>query len=57
MEEITLGAQGVCFQMLDFVTSKSNSVLKSNSKISVRNYFFLNNYVTSKGAVVTSALH
>ena len=42
----------VCFQMLDFGTSKSNSeVSKSTSNISVENYFFLENYVTSEGAV------
>ena len=41
-----------CFQMLDFGTSKSNSeVSKSNSNILEEKYFFLENYVTSKGAV------
>ena len=38
--------------MLDFGTSKSNSeILKLNSNILVENYFFLENYVTSEGAV------
>ena len=38
--------------MLEFVTSKSNSeVSKSNSNILVENYFFLENYITSEGAV------
>ena len=42
----------VCFQILDFGTSKSNSeVLKSNSNILVENYFFLENYITLEGAV------
>ena len=41
-----------CFKMLDFGTSKSNSeVSKSNSNFLVKNYFFLENYVTSVGAV------
>ena len=40
--------------MLDFETSKSNSeVLKSNSNISVTNYFFFENYVTSEGSAVS----
>ena len=45
----------VCFQMLDFGTSKSNpEVLKSNSwKIT----FFLDNYVTSDGAVSYNVLY
>ena len=53
MEEKTpLSHEVVCFQMLDFGTSKSNSeVSKSNSNILVENYFFLENYVTSEGAV------
>ena len=36
--------EGVCFQMLDFETSNSKSEF-------VENYFFLENYVTSEGAV------
>ena len=53
MEEKTqLSHDVVCFQMLDFGTSKSNyEVLKSNSNSLVENYFFLKNYTTSKGAV------
>ena len=47
MEEKTLMSNKVmCFQMLDFGNSKSNSdVSKSNSNISEENY------VTSEGAV------
>ena len=42
----------MCFQMLDFGTSKSNSeVSKSNSNILVENCFFLDTYGTSNGAV------
>ena len=42
----------VSFQMLDFGTSKSNSeVSKSNLNNLVENYFFLENYVTSEGAI------
>ena len=41
--------------MLDY---ESNSeVLKSNSNILVRNYFFLKNYVTSEGAVSHNVLY
>ena len=46
-----LSHEVVCFQMLDFRTSKSNSeVWKSNS-------FFLKNYVTSEGAVSHNVLY
>ena len=38
----------MCFQMLDFGTSKSYFEI-SKSKF-VENYFFLENYVTSEGA-------
>ena len=38
----TLVAQGVCFQMLDFKTSRVQSQLSSN--ILLRYYFFLKNY-------------
>ena len=42
----------LCFQMLDFGTSKFLSeVSKSNSNILVEDYFFLENYDTSEGAV------
>ena len=53
MEEKTpLSHEVVCFQMLDFETSKSKSELsKSNSNILMENYFFLENYVTSEWAV------
>ena len=56
MEEKTpLSHEVVCFQMLDFETSKSNSeVSKSNL---VENYFFLENYVTSEGAVSHNVLY
>ena len=52
-EKTPLSHKVVCFhQMLDFETSKSNSELsKSNSNISVENYFFLDNYITSEEAV------
>ena len=40
--------------MLDFETSKSNFVKK---KFSVKNYFFLKNYVTSEGAVSHNVLY
>ena len=44
--------------MLEFETSKSNSeVLKSNSKILVRNIFFLESDVTSEGAVSHNVLY
>ena len=42
----------LCFQMLDFGTSRSKyEVLKSNSNILVENYIFLENCITSEGAV------
>ena len=48
----------VCLKMLDFGVSKSNSnVLKSNSNISVENYFFLENYVTSEKAISHNVLY
>ena len=57
-EETPMSHEVVCFQMLDFGTSKSNSeVLKSNSNIFVENYFFLENYVTSEGVVSHIVLH
>ena len=53
-EKTLLSHEGVCFQMLDFETSKSNSVVsKSNSNI----YFFLENYVTFKRAVSHNVLY
>ena len=54
-EKTPLSHEVVCFQMLDFETSKSNSeVSKSNSwKIN----FFLENYVTSEGAVSHNVLN
>ena len=55
MEEKTpLSHEVVCFQMLDFGTSKSN--LRSQI-ILVENYFFLENYVTSEGAVSHNVLY
>ena len=55
MEEKTpLSSEVVCFQMLNFGTSKSNSeVSKSNL---VENYFFLKTCVTSEGAVSHNVL-
>ena len=48
-EKNTLSHEVVCFQMLDFDTSKSKSeVLKSKF---VGNYFFLEKYVTSEEAL------
>ena len=54
-EKKTLSHKVVCFQMLDFETSKSNSeVSKTNSwKITS----FSKNYVTSKGAVSHNVLY
>ena len=44
--------------MLDFETSKSNSeVSKSNTNILVENYFFLEDCVTSEGAVSHDVLY
>ena len=57
-EKISLSHEVVCFQMLDFQTSKWNSeVLKSNSNILVDIYFFLENYVTLVGAVSHNVLY
>ena len=57
MEEKTpLSHEVVCFQMLDFGTSKSNSEV-SIIKYLVENYFFLENYVTSEGAVSHNVLY
>ena len=54
-EKTPLSHEAVCFQMLDFGTSKSNSEV---SKIKfVENYFFLENYVTSEGAVSHNVLY
>ena len=54
-----LVAQVVCFQMVDFETSKSNSeASKSSSNILVEKYFFLENGYTSEGAVsISTAFH
>ena len=59
MEEKTpLSHEVVCFQILDFGTSNSNSeVSKPKSDILVGNYFFLENYVTSEGAVSHNVLY
>ena len=56
-EKTLLSHEVVCFQMLDFESSKSNSeAMKSNSNILVENYFFFKNYVTSGGAVSHNVL-
>ena len=56
-EKAPLSHRVVCFQILDFGTSNSNSeVSKSNSNIFGGNYFFLENYVTSEGAVSHNVL-
>ena len=54
-EKKTLSHKVMCFQMLDFETSKSNSkILKSNSwKITS----FSKNYVTSERAVSHNVLY
>ena len=59
MEEKTpLSHEVVCFQMLDFGTSNTNSeVSKSNSNIIVENYFSLENYVISEGAFSHNVLY
>ena len=50
-EKTHLSHEGVCFLMLDFETSNSKlEVFKSN-------YFFLENYVTSEGAVSHNVLY
>ena len=50
-----LSHEVVCFQMVDFETSNSKSeVSKSNSW---ENYFFLENYFTSEGAVSHNVLY
>ena len=58
-EKIPLSHEVVCFQMLDFETSKSNSeVSKSISNNLVEIYFFLENYfLTSEGAVSHNVLY
>ena len=56
MEEKTpLSHEVVCFQMLDFGTS--NSKLKGLKSNSLKIYFFLENYVTSDGAVSHNVLY
>ena len=53
-----LSHEAVCFHMLDFTTSNSNSeVSNSNSKIFEQNFVFLKNYVTSEGAVSHNVLY
>ena len=44
----------VCFQMLDFETSNSNSKVENKF---VENYFFLENYDTSEGAISNNVLY
>ena len=57
-EKTPLSHEVVCFQMLDFETSKSNSkVSKSKSNILVENYFFLENNVTSEGDIFHNVLY
>ena len=53
-EKPPLSHKVVCFQMLDFETSNSKSELEI---IFVENYFFIGNYVTSKGAVSHNVLY
>ena len=57
-EKKTLSHKLCAFKMFDLETSKSKSeVLNSNSKILVRKYFFLKNYVTSEGAASHNVLY
>ena len=53
-EKTPLSYKVVCFQMLDFETSKL--ILWSQNQI-CENYFFLENYVTSEGAVPHNVLY
>ena len=54
-EKTPLTHKVVCFQMLDFETSNSNSEV---SKIKLlENEFFLENYVTSEGSVPHNVLY
>ena len=56
MEERTpLSHKDVCFQMLDFGNSKTNSKV-SNWNV-VENYFCYENYVTSETAVSQNVLY
>ena len=58
MEEKTpLLHEVVCCQVLDFGTLKSNSNSKPNSNILVENYLFLENSVSSEGAVSHNILY
>ena len=50
-EKTPLSHEVVCFQMFDFETSKSNS------GSFVENYLFLENYVSSEGAVSHNVLY
>ena len=50
-EKTPLAHEVVCFQMLDFETSNSKS------EVSKSNDFFLENYVTSEGAVSHNVLY
>ena len=52
-EKTPLSHEVVCFQMLDFETSNSESEVEIKL---VENYFFLKNYVTSEGAVSHNVL-
>ena len=57
-EKIPFSQEVVCFQMLDFENSKTNSEVSiCNSNILVRNNFFLENYITSEGAVSHNVLY
>ena len=55
-EKTPLSHKGVCFQMLDFQASKSNSESEVLIKF-VENYFFHKNYVTSEGAISHNGLY
>ena len=54
----TIEKEVVCFQLLDFRTSKSISeVKKSYLNILVENYFLLKNHITSVGAISHNVLY
>ena len=52
-EKTLLSHKVVCFQMLDFGTSNSNSTVSKFKN----NYFFLDNYITSEEAISHNVLY
>ena len=55
-EKPPLSHEVVCFQMLDFETSSSKLIWDLEIKF-VENYFFLENIITSEGAVSHNVLY